>query len=172
MNLEQIKNELYCFLKSQENFFFRDLSMDIAFTLDSIISDMYNIDKGLKTANTALIEMIVYGISDYVLNAAINEKTSKFIQTYLEVIFNWNKEVYKNNRLSTVILMTNKLIEVKNIMDESTTFMKDLIERNKDLGGWHPPVFEVAKEYFDHLLNKYESEEQGNNEETRCTTTE
>jgi len=174
MNLEQIKNEIFYFLKSNENYFSKDLTLDIAFIYDSIYKDINESEnKDYKmAADPKKIEEIIFGLSKFILDSPINIKTSNFIMNFCEIIFNWNNIIYKNNKLPIIVLMLNRLIEMMISMKDSIKVMKDLAERNKDLGGWDPPVFEVAKEYFEQLLKKHESEEIVSNEETRCSATE
>lgn len=174
MNLEQIKNEIFNFLKSNDNLFYKNLTIDIAFTFDSIIKDIYDhSQKDFKmSSDWKTIDNIVFELLGFVLVSPLNQQTCKFIRSYCEILFNWNRLVYKNNKLGNVILSVNRFIEIHGMMSETMISMKELIERNKDLGGWYPPVFEIAKEYFEQLLKKHESEENVSNEETRCIETE
>jgi hypothetical protein len=102
----------------------------------------------------------------------INDELCTYFNFLTEVLFNWNANCACDKKIEAFSLMLNRLIEVRSKMKVSTDMMKDVYERYIDLANWQPPIFDLAVEYFDKLLDDNEKKiiEQGT--KTKCDESE
>jgi len=100
----------------------------------------------------------VLAVSSAVLEAPINKEFSDFIHAFSEFVFNWNSNTYKDELLRQIPLFMNRFIEARNVMLTTTTVIKDVDQRMRDLSSWNPPAYEIATDYFEKLLKENEKE--------------
>jgi len=104
------------------------------------------------------------------LNLPINDELCTYFNFLTEVLFNWNANCVKDNKIASFSLMLNRLIEIRGRLKISTDMMKDVFERYTDLSNWHPPIFDLAVEYFDKLLEENEKQaKEGCKQEVSCS---
>lgn len=133
-----------------------ELDEKIKFIFDYL--DMLYKDKDVSSISVdpnSYIEL-VSNMSSYFLSSPIHNDLCEYFNFLTEVIFNWNRNSIKNPQLETFSLMLNRLIECRNRFVQATDIIKDSFERYIELSNWQPPVFDLAIEYFDKLLEENE----------------
>jgi len=124
----------------------------------TMIEDIALLSEGKeKLADHVLIEEVIIYLADLLLNVSINELFCKLINKYTELTYNWNQNCCQNKMVKVVCLLMSRLEETRTSMLVSIESMKAINERQKDLAGWTPPIFELAKEYLDQLLIENET---------------
>lgn len=99
---------------------------------------------------------LISRLSSYFMNFPIHNDISEFFGFITEVIYNWNNNSLKDKNIETFTLMFNRLIECRNKLNQSIDIIKESYERYVELSNWQPPVFDLAIEYFDKLLEDNE----------------
>jgi hypothetical protein len=99
---------------------------------------------------------LISNMAEYFLSTGLQDEVCDYFNFITEVLFNWNKNTVKNKQIEIFSLMLNRLIECRNTFQKSTIVMKESYERYVELANWQPPVFDLAVEYFDKLLEENE----------------
>lgn len=133
----------------------------------SIIMDQ--IECAMKGEPTTTLDpdpiiLFISALHDFFLTSPLTNKICDFLLLVTEIIYNWNANSINDKRISVFILSLNRLVEIRQKMTLSITVMKDIYERYMDLVNWQPPVFDLAVNYFDKLL---EENEKGNKVEDK-----
>lgn len=118
--------------------------------------DGENIEQNQNAFQEVLSTLLM--VSASVLNAPIDKNFARFITAFSELVYNWNANIWKDEVLHQMSLYMSRMVEVRNAMMITTTIMKDIDERMRDLSSWSPPAYEVAKEYFELLLKENDEE--------------
>jgi hypothetical protein len=56
-------------------------------------------------------------------------------------------------------LYVSRTCEIRNDFISTINTLKDVDDRLRDLSSWSPPSYDIAKEYFEKLLEKNETKE-------------
>jgi hypothetical protein len=90
------------------------------------------------------------------LTSSISDDLCSYFNFLTEVLFNWNANCVCDKKIEVFSLMLNRLIEVRNRLKNSTEIMKDSYGRYIELANWQPPIFDLAIDYFNKLLEENE----------------
>jgi hypothetical protein len=91
-----------------------------------------------------------------ILEDGLPDYISMFITKMLELISNWNNNLACNNDIALLCKLLFFLLEINKNLSKAINVLRISTERNKMLNEWHPPAFEVSKEYLNVLLEKAE----------------
>ena len=127
------------------------------------------LEKSIKGEEVEKIDSLPYldfisKLSYYFLIAPITDDLCTYFNFLTEVLFNWNANCLCDKKIEVFSLMLNRLIEVRNRLKISIDIMKDSYERYIELANWQPPVFDLAVEYFDKLLEDNEKKQKKSGE--------
>lgn len=162
MKLDIIEKNIGEFLSNQKMFNEEQAKL-IQKGIDIIFEDFKTLVDGNKEIEqnknrvTSVISCVLC-VSSYVLDAPINKDFSNFVVAFSELVFNWNSNSYKDELLRQIPLFMNRFIEVRNTMTTTTTIIKDVDQRMRDLNSWTPPAYEISIDYFEKLLKENEKE--------------
>lgn len=96
-------------------------------------------------------------ISAHILESPMHDRFVSFALAYSELVFNWNSNIQKDEVLRQLCLYISRTCEIRNDLIITTNVLKDVDGRLRDLSSWSPPSYEIAKEYFERLLEENES---------------
>jgi hypothetical protein len=112
----------------------------------------------------------IANLSGYFLNAPINDDVCDYFNFITETLFNWNRNSIKDFNIEIFSLLLNRMVETRNSLTDGISVMKDANERYIELANWQPPVFDLAVEYFDKLLEENEKQaKEGCKQEVSCS---
>ena len=95
-------------------------------------------------------------ISAHILESPMHDRFVSVALAYSELIFNWNSNVQKDEVLRQLCLYISRTCEIRNDLIITTNVLKDVDDRLRELSSWSPPSYEIAKEYFEKLLEENE----------------
>jgi hypothetical protein len=102
----------------------------------------------------------IANLAGYFLNAPISDDACEYLNFITETIFNWNRNSIKDFNIEIFTLLLNRMIETRNQLVTGINVMKDANERYMELANWQPPVFDLAIEYFEKLLEENEKKQE------------
>lgn len=164
MNLEEYKKNLLDLIEKNSNIINEETRCKIASTVDMMVKNF----NGEEKTDKNLIQEITLTLSEILLKAPISDDLSELANKYAEFLFNWNNNIGKEKHFEILSIYMSRISELRNNIIGSIMAIKVINDRYKDLAGWTPPVFEIAKAYFEQLLKKHEGKEGLTDEETRC----
>jgi hypothetical protein len=145
---------------------FKEMKMLEGSPLQSEIEDKYKtifnqLEKIEKGEEIEKIDSLPYvdllaNMTEAFLSLTLTDDMCQYFNFLTEVLYNWNNNYLKDNKISSFSLALNRLVELRNRLQNSTNMMKDVYERYVDLANWQPPIFDLAVEYFDKLLEENE----------------
>ena len=80
-----------------------------------------------------------------------NASSLNFHRDFLLLVFNWNNNIFKNEKLGIELEVISKLIESEFTMRDTIQILKAMNEKMADLRNWNPPAFEISKSLFNKL---------------------
>jgi len=143
-----------------------NLQFEIEEKFKVIFNQLEKVMKGEKidpVDSYPYIELISQ-MSDYFLNFPLTEDICTYFNFLTEVLYNWSANCLVDKKIQIFSMMLNRLIEIKVKLIYSTDIMKDSFERYVELASWQPPIFDLAVNYFDKML---EENEKGNKVEDK-----
>ena len=99
-------------------------------------------------------------ISSHVLASPLHDRFIAFSLAYSEMVYNWNANLQKDEVLRQLCTYISRFSEIRNDLIITTNVLKDVDDRLRDLSSWSPPSYEIAKEYFEKLLEENEKEKE------------
>lgn len=137
-----------------------------------VINQLEKVNKQekIEPVDKALYHDLITKLSLYFLSYSTTDDLCSYFNFVTEVLFNWNANCLCDKNLEVSCVMLNRLIETRNRLIYSIGVMKDAYERYIDLANWQPPVFDLAINYFDKLLEENEKGNQVEDKVQSCGT--
>jgi 5-enolpyruvylshikimate-3-phosphate synthase len=164
MTFEETQKTIKEFMESNQNIINEDQCKSLNEILDIIYEDIKSLTEAGEGAQITLdfkelLDAIV-GISQIVLTSPLSDGFSVFILAFSELVFNWNKNTYKDSTVSVLVKFMTNIINSRNDMAQTTANMKMAKERLQIMSNWSPAAFEVSLAYVDEQL-KINEEQKG-----------
>ena len=161
MEFKEIQEVVSSYLKKPKMLSDRDVDMlkGCFKLLSDDINELINnvqLEQNTNKFNVVLNALLM--ISQKVLEGPIDDKFLEFSTAFTELVYNWNANVQRDEVLRQLSLYVSRTFDIRNNVIETTRVLKDLDERMRDLSSWSPPSYEIAKEYFEALLEENEKE--------------
>lgn len=123
---------------------FRDIETDISKAEAS--------DELVKTcAKESEITEVVYLIKNTVLFEALTTDALSFYGDFILVMFNWNNNIGKIDKLTVEFRMISQFVKGEFTMRDTIEVMKTLGNRLSRLKEWNPPAFNISESLFNAL---------------------
>jgi hypothetical protein len=135
-----------------------NLQSEIEEKFKVIFDQLEKIEKGESIEKIDSIQYVnlIASLSSHFLTSSISDDLCVYFNFLTEVLFNWNANCVCDKKIEVFSLMLNRLIEVRNRLKSSTEIIKDSYGRYIELANWQPPIFDLAIDYFDKLLEDNE----------------
>jgi hypothetical protein len=135
-----------------------NLQLEIEEKFKVIFDQLEKVEKGEEIEKVDSIPYVdfIAKMTHAFLTLPITDDFCTYLNFLTEVLFNWNSNCLCDIKVEVFSLSLNRLIEVRNRLKISTEVMKDSYERYVELANWQPPVFDLAIDYFDKLLEENE----------------
>lgn len=148
-----------------------DIQLEIEEKFKVICGQLEKITKGEEVEKVDSLPYLdfISKLSHYFLIAPITDDLCTYFNFLTEVLFNWNANCLCDKKIEVFSLMLNRLIEVRNRLKISIDIMKESYERYVELANWQPPIFDLAVEYFDKLLDENEKNKRGKVSDDVCS---
>jgi hypothetical protein len=133
--IETAKKDIYTNLEYDEiKNSFSDTGLKLLYScLESIFNDIdFAINEKEKEnyviqTNTEHVNLLLNNLEKMIALQALSEKTKLFINSVLQCIFNYNKNILKNNDVNDNVMVCQRLLTSMLTMGETINILKSLI---------------------------------------------
>jgi len=154
--------------KNIEGFIFHDVKCNVFFGREKgtfrmiyhgIRANIEEIDqeKELTDVEVDKVFRTVKFLREKVMYDPLDDQTRCFIGNWVYLIFNWNSNTGKSDKLKSECQLVERLVNGFITMHETMEIIKQVNRKLKDFKNWNPPAFEVSKSfinYFDETSNE------------------
>ena len=82
----------------------------------------------------------------------IKREYREFVNSFGELIINWNNNTLNNGRIATLVTFVNRFLDVHYTLLDSAKELRKLNDYFSRMRGWMPTALDIQKIYFDMLV--------------------
>jgi len=162
MNIDETKKNINSFLKDSiivHSYFSNKQKNILSKSYEMIVDDinlMISEQQYKFNVDTKLILNSFDILKKTTILYPINEKYSKFVISYCQLVKNWNDNLSNNGcdkheKIEIEVLVNIRLIDQYLTIVESCNQLKLVTRHLNDIRSWLPPSFDISKHYIDML---------------------
>jgi len=82
----------------------------------------------------------------------IKREYKDFVNSFGELIINWNNNTLNNTRIVTLVTLVNRFLDAHYTLLETSKELRKLNDYFSRMRGWMPTALDIQKTYFDMLV--------------------
>lgn len=111
-------------------------------------------DKEVPEYNRQFIIEVIHALGTSLLENPLDSELCTFLDSLIEIVYNWNVYVLKDNMVSLVCRLIKMQIESIIAIKKSVKVIKEAEDRFKTLESWLPAAYDISEEYLDELFKE------------------
>lgn len=160
MEFEDVVKNIEEFDEEKNQGFFSPVCMEnIKKSYERIVSqiDRMKKDEGLEMSEVKELSDFIVGTYVDIQNALtyrpIKKEYRDFINTFGELVINWNSNTLNTDRIITLVNFSNRFLNIHYMLIDSSRELRKLNDYFSRMRSWMPVAIDIQKTYFDMLVD-------------------